>query len=348
MRRALVVFAIVLCLASALTVDGASARTKAAGIVSASNDPSTAASETLLSSIAAGDRERCYQRDKDTMANGDYAASLAAVQCDNPADGVDAVVYVQYGAPDAVASRFAAIVPSNIQTTVASSATSCDGSNAWHYNDNADGGSYACWVDSSGQATMAWTATGSNILGLAGAADGPTLKAWWNKSSGPLEQPDTVTNFGTGTRKEYLAATKSLLADEGKAVSGCKSQLDLVAPGDVNWAWFPWVLASEGCSGPQHATINIAKMDPKSSAAYEQYVVKNVIVSGNNTSTPKACASQDITDKKHKVVGAVRCVYSGENLFASWYTTDTGVVGTVELNTTPKKLFAYLNQHELL
>jgi hypothetical protein len=59
---------VALCVAPPLSVGPAAgtaaADTKGAGMVSADSDPSTNASETLLSSIATGDRERCYEIDK--------------------------------------------------------------------------------------------------------------------------------------------------------------------------------------------------------------------------------------------------------------------------------------------
>jgi hypothetical protein len=94
--------------------------------------------------------------------------------------------------------------------------------------------------------------------------------------------------------------------------------------------------------------VYLAQLDPGSAGAYEAYFVKNTIVAGGKSSTPKGCAAQDILNAKKKVVGSLRCVQVGKLLYATWYTTDDGVMGAAHVATTPKKLFAYLNKNNLL
>jgi hypothetical protein len=344
--RTTVALSVAVFLALGVAPGTASARTKSAGIVSADSDANTNAVETLLSSIPSGDRERCYEIDKDRGNNGKYAAASVGAECDAPADGIDTVLYFQYSDPAALATDYAASYPSD--TPPASSTTTCDGTQSWTYHGQSTGGDYACFADSSTTSQIVWTATDQRVLGLAGASDGAALVKWWNGSSGPLQQPDTVTNFAGPTKKEHDAAAKALLAGVGQGITKCSSKLSLVAPGDAEWAWYAWLQAAEACDAPQHGSVYLAKLDPASVHAYETYFARYTIIGDNKSSQPKACADQNIRDDKKKVVGSVGCLYAGKLLYAVWYTTDDGVMGGVHVNTTPKQLFAYLNQNHLL
>jgi hypothetical protein len=238
MRRFVVGVTVALSVVTGLSAGVGSATTKTAGIVSASDDPTTAASETLLSSLARGDRERCYQRDQATMANGEYADAIAAVECDDTADGITAALYIQYDDAAKLAARYAASVPPNLPASAGSSSDACDGTDTWNYDDGAAGGRSACFTETTGT-TMVWTATTPLVLGIVGGKDGTTVKKWWNKSSGPLETPDDVTNFAPAGPAANATATKALLAGTGKSLTGCKSHLQLVAGATPNGRGFP-------------------------------------------------------------------------------------------------------------
>jgi hypothetical protein len=350
MRRLLALSALALCVTLPLagaTAGTATAATKSAGMISADKDASTNAAETLLSSIAAGDREGCYRRDPATIAQDQFADAVNAVECDSPGDGVAKVVYLQYDDAAKMAAQYAAIVPDDTPALDGSDPTACPGSETWTYSDDAPGGDDACFVNNE-IADMVWTATTPLILGLAIGSDGTAVKTWWNKSSGPLEKPDTVTNFATGTKQEYAAATKSLLAPHKGVLTKCKDKLGLLVPSDSEFAFFPWLQSAQACDGPQKGSVYLAKLDPASANAYEIYFIVNTIDPNSKETIPKGCADRDIVDSKKQVVGVLSCRLVGKVLYATWYASDSGVVGAANVAGTPAKTFAYLDKYKLL
>jgi hypothetical protein len=329
------------------TVTAATAATKSAGIISPDSDASTNAAETLLSSIPSGAREACNRREPAQIVKGQFADAITAVQCDNPADGVSTVVYVQFDDAAKMAAQYAALLPTGIPASDGSDPNACAGTDTWNYTDGAAGGDDACFVE--GDASdVVWTATTPLILGIAHGSDGTTVKTWWNKSSGPLEKPDTVTNFGTGTKKEYAAADKALLGSHKSVLTKCKDKLAFFGPGDAEWAWYPWLQSAQACDGPQKGSVYLAKLDPASAKAFEAYYVNITLVGDGKSSVPKGCEDQDLLDAKKKVVGTLSCVLVGKVLYATWYATDTGVVGAANVAGSPAKTFAYLNKYKLL
>ena len=357
MRRALTLLALALSMTIALPLGVATAATPAvapaatpavrgAGIVPPSDTESTHDDETLLSMLPEGIREACYRKQPSSMGNGVGDDAVAAIQCDDPADGVTAAVYLLYPDAATLAAHYAASHDASLPASTDPNA--CGGTGTWHYDDGTAGGSDACFVDSS-SSTIVWTADAPLVMGIAfgDPTAGSALRAWWNKSSGPSQTVATVTNFGTGTSKEYKSAQKALVKSR-TGLKACKDKLGLVAPGDAEWAWYPWIQAADACTGPQGAAVYLVQLDPGSVVAYEAYYKKNFLIGDAKVTTPAACATRDVLANKKKTVGKLSCFYAGKTLYATWYASDTGVVGAAHMKTTPKKLLAYLNKQKLL
>ena len=92
----------------------------------------------------------------------------------------------------------------------------------------------------------------------------------------------------------------------------------------------------------------LAQLAPTAAKAYALYYVNQTLIGTKQASKPKGCAQVDLLDSERNVVGELNCVQVGKKLYATWYTTDDGVVGAAHVATTPKKLFAYLDKQQLL
>ena len=132
-------------------------------------------------------------------------------------------------------------------------------------------------------------------------------------------------------------------------MKGCKSTLGLIQRGDFDWGFFPWIQGSVNCTGPGHGVVLLVKLDPRSAVAFARNYVDNFLGKPSDArSTPAGCEAKDLLDANKKQVGQVSCVMVGGHLYANWYSVDTGVVGSLELATTPAGMFQYLEQNSLL
>lgn len=352
MRGVLCALAVTIAVASSAGLASAAA-VPTAKHVDPTVDPSLAAVEGLLTSVPSDAREACYQIDTATAFASAYSDATAGVECDAPAQGVDRVVYLQY--PDAATMNAAAGAekPVGLGAADLNAPDSCSGTATWSYHDGGAGGSDACFsttVDTRTFANIVWTADTPTIFGIATSFtdDGPAVKKWWNSSSGPLETPDDVTNFASSDQKVSAAASKSLVRGAGKAATGCQSTIGLVAPGDLEWPWLAWMAAAEKCAVPQHGALYLAKLNRGSVSAFEAYL-HQYLTDTSTTKHPAACKTpRDVLDSHNKKVGRLECWYQGDTLYAGWYATDTDVVGAVTVNTTPQKIFDYLDKYKLL
>ncbi len=113
---------------------------------------------------------------------------------------------------------------------------------------------------------MVWTGQASNILGLAASStnDGAALKNWWNTSSGPLEQPDSV-QFASMQAADRKAAGAALVHQTSKFVTKCKlrdADPSIYTPDDAEWALLPWVAAQELCKIPNRGDVYYTQVTP--------------------------------------------------------------------------------------
>jgi hypothetical protein len=355
MRRTVVVATVTLAaaLAAVTSPASASASLHAFGPVSAKDDPGLAAAQQILSLIPQGDRERCQQIDATDALGGDYKAATAGVFCGDPLSPAAAtVLYFRYATTAKLNRDYLRSVPDGTPKSSDTDHSLCDGTNTWRFADHVKGGKDACFIVGGTTPHMVWTTDRALLLGIAEGvdpSDGIALKKWWNGSAGPLEQPAQVTNFGTGTRRQYDAAEQRLRANVSKNVKGCKSTLGLISKGDFDWGFFPWIQGSVNCTGPDDGNVLLVKLDPRSAQAFARNYVDNFLGNASDPrSTPAGCEAKDLLDANQKRVGEVSCVMVGEHLYANWYATDTGVVGSLELDTTPAAMFQYLDQNSLL
>lgn len=324
----------------------------ATGRADLSGDPVLTGAEKILTYVPSDARATCGRRDPSSFANASYKAAVAVVQCSSPADGVSAVVYALY--PDAATmnSDFGSIVPTGLASMSASDG--CTGAGTWAYKDQASGGSDACFIDTAqGQdatGKMAWTSDASLILGLAVSlsGDGTALKKWWNASSGPLEQPDSV-DFASMLASDRVAAGKALVHQTSKSVSKCKL-VDAAGytPDEASWEWLPWIAAEELCKVPR-GVVYYMQATPETAQGYWNALHDQLTDSGYpGTKHPAACNKpRALLNAKNHQIGQVQCWYFHTGLWASWYNQDTGIVGAASADTTPKKIFDYLNRNKL-
>ena len=314
-----------------------------------------AALDKLLSWIPADTRYTCYERVTSGLPGTQTKNTLAAVSCDNPADGVDGVVYMLFPSGAKSTQVYRANLPTSVPEDEHAADDACGVRFVWNFQKK-PAGNAACFVNAdegsgSGNTVMLWTADDSHIVAIASGADPATVRTWWNNASGPTETPAKITDFGSSsdsTDKVSKAAAKALLANVGPDVQGCKSGTNLVGPGDFLWGFFVWTSAAQQCTGPQDGNILLVKLNPKSVAAFEEYYTRLYVVGDETPSTPDGCAEQDLQDTNNKPVGKISCVKVGDDTYANWYNTDTGVVGSVQLNVSADDLFTYLADNQLL
>ena len=185
----------------------ASASVHTFGPVSVKDDPSLAAAQQILSLIPQGDRERCQQIDPTDAVGDEHQAATAGVFCGDPLDpAATTVLYYRYTTTAKLNRDYLRSVPDGTPKSSDTDHSLCDGTNTWRFTDHARGGKDACFMVGGTTPRMVWTADRALLLGLAEGvdpSDGTALKKWWNGSAGPLEHAAKVTNFGTGTTKQY-------------------------------------------------------------------------------------------------------------------------------------------------
>jgi hypothetical protein len=342
----------------ALAAAGLGMVTPAAGATTpqatAESDPALVATEQLLAYVPSDARATCARRDPSSFSSGSYQAAMAVVDCASPTDGVDEVIYALYPQSATLTHDYGSIVPTGLAPMTVSDG--CTGAGDWNYKDQTSGGHDACFTitpeghDPIGE--MAWTGEASHILGLAVSTtdNGSALKEWWNKSAGPLEQPDVV-KFASIVARDRKAAGKALVKQTSRAVSKCKLRdgvWTLYTPDDAEWAWLPWLSAEELCNVPG-GVVYYAQVQPDAAygfwAAFREHLTDTGYPS---TKHPAVCKTpRDLLNVQNQAVGQVHCWYFHTTLWASWYNRETGVVGAVSVATTPQKIYGYLNQHKL-
>ncbi|MFI5041851.1 MAG: hypothetical protein ACHQNA_08380, partial [Acidimicrobiales bacterium] len=192
------------------------------------------------------------------------------------------------------------------------------------------------------------------VVGLDLAAsfshDGTALKDWWNASAGPLEQPDTV-QFASILAPDRKAAGRALVKQTSKAVTKCKLRDGLwtfYTPDDPEWAWLPWLAAEELCNVPG-GVVYYAQVTPDAAHGFWTAFREHLTDTGYlGTKHPAVCKEpRDLLNAKNKAIGQVQCWYFHTTLWASWYNSKTGVVGAASVDTTPQKIFDYLNKYKI-
>ena len=347
MRRVLVMMMAALAVFTTLSGAGVTAA-HTDGPVSAKDDPNGAALDTLLSWIPARTRYTCYERQVSRLTLPEASKALAAVDCENPVDGVTSVLYMLYPSTAKSTHAYATNLPASVPENENAADDACNVRFVWQFGKK-EAGNAACYVATDDNtAVMLWTGDAAHILAFANGPDVAAVRQWWNGQSGPTSTAAKITDFGANTPKTSKAASKALLANVGSDVKGCKSTIGLVAPGDFDWAYYVWISAAEQCGGPQDGDIILVKINPKSAASFYDYYTRLYVVGDQTSSTPDGCAEQDLDDTNNKPVGKISCVMVGKDLYANWYNSDTGVVGSVQLNVSPTDLYTYLGDNKLL
>jgi hypothetical protein len=319
-----------------------------AGKVSESTDALLNSEQTLLESIPSDQRYGCYAQDPSRDKAATAQAASIQVKCDNPADGIDDVVYLKFATAADLAASYAASSASDLPQLADGDTTTCPGKSAWSYHGTSSGGQFSCSAASDG-ASMIWTADDQLIEGFATASDGATIRQWFNSSSGPLQTPETVTDFAD-TGKKALAAEKALKKSVAKVASGCKSVVDVVAPGDLEWGWMPWIDTAISCNVGKDGHLYTNELTPQSAKPFEAALTKEIIGTDDVTRPGECKDGRDVMAGK-KTVGAIECFVDGDGIFAVWYASDTGTTGSLRLPAkkyTPTQLLDYLDQHKLI
>ena len=311
--------------------------------------------ETLLTYLPSKVRATCVRRDPSSFAQGSYQAALAVVECESPADGIDDLVYALYPDGATLTHDYQTIVPTGLADMAVSDG--CTGAGDWSYKDQTPGGNDACFTTtlegSDPVAEMAWTGQASNILGLAASFtnDGTALKNWWNTSSGPLEQPESV-QFASMEAADRKAAGDALVHQTSKFVTKCKlrdADPSLYTPDDAEWALLPWVAAQELCKTPNRGVVYYTQVTPETARGF--WIASRTALTDAGypgTKHPAACKkARDLLNAKNQPIGKVQCWYFHDTLWANWYDSTTGVVGAASASTTPQKIFDYLNQYRI-
>ncbi len=315
--------------------------------------------QELLGYIPSDHRHYCARVDPETFADGNFGSPAAIVYCDDPAEGVNNVVYVQYDDPAEAPARYAMAVPVGLPENDGSS-SSCPGQGTWHFADAEDqtAGSDACSIgpgpDGSQIATMAWTSDAQNILALAlnYDGDGAKLKQWWNDSAGPLSEPETDDELADLSRATRKAVSTRLADRTPPVVKTCDiegADISDYNPDQPEWAWLPWLDGHVICTTPGKGRVDLYQLAPDNAADFagdaRAYLTDDDYP---GTKHPAVCDEAHALVRHGDEVGNVACWYYHDTLWAVWYDSETGVVGEAAIpGKSPSELLAYLKRTKL-
>ena len=98
----------------------------------------------------------------------------------------------------------------------------------------------------------------------------------------------------------------------------------------------PVDIRGPGVRRADDGSVYLAQLPKGSAEAYTLYYVNNTVAGKKQGTKPSGCTEQDINDGNQKLVGELTCVEVGKKLYAFWYTTDDGVVGVAQVDTSPR------------
>ncbi len=348
--------AIALTAFGATAAGGLGAATAGTAHAASSNALSGATeAQTLLGYVPSDHRSLCSREDPADFAGGSFESATAIVKCENPADGVDGLVYALYADAGQLADAYQSKIPQGLPAADGTS-TSCPAEATWHYVDaTTDAGRDACFVvnDSDGNpvAKVVWTADASDILGYAfnDEGDGAAVKQWWNDDAGPLAEPEADDGLADLTAAGRTEAAKALIRRVPKAATKCEPRnAKGYTSHEPEWAWLPWLGAVVNCTSPDKGLAYFAQVTPDTARNYWTAFHDELTDEEYGPKHPAVCKEPKPITDHGKQVGELACWYYHQALWAAWYDETTGIVGAAQVpNASPQQLLDYVDEHHL-
>jgi hypothetical protein len=317
--------------------------------------------QDLLGYVPSDHRRYCSRIDPETFADGNFGSPIAIVYCDDPAEGVDSVVYAQYEDPNEARARYDQALPDGLPESDGTSTNQCPSQGEWHFADAEDetAGSDACSIsegpDGDPIATMAWTSDENGILALAvnSDGDGPTLKQWWNDNAGPLAEPEVDDELADLTPARRKAVSTRLANRTPDIVKSCEiegADVSEYTPGQPEWEWLPWLDAHVICktTTPKRGRVDLFQLAPDNAGDFANAFRDHLTDDEYGSKHPAVCEEAHPIVRNGEEVGEVGCWYFHQTLWAGWYNHDTGVVGAAAIpGVSPSELLSYLKRNKL-
>lgn len=313
--------------------------------------------QDLIASVPEDHRATCARTDQSDFADGTFEDASALITCFHPTADIESVVYAQYE-PDDVANQFDGLVPDDVPE---GSGEQCPSTGTWHYGDQVDAptaGQVACFLPTASDGTeLAWVVWTNDELGILGqavnvAADGAAAKRWWLDSSGPLAEPDAVTGFADLTPAGRKASGRRLIRQAGSTTTNCKLRDAVIdgeyTPDTAEWHWLPWLAAEVICKAPRKGAVYYMQLTPETAPQYWNQARLYLSDEEYGPEHPAVCDEPQPVTNGGKQIGEVQCWYYHQTLWASWYDQRRGVVALITANVSPKQLYDYLEDNDLV